>query len=203
MVRSVHINGRKWFRKVLGLNDTPESIAASTAIGIFVAWTPTIGIQMIISFALCAVARVNRIAGPLMAWITNPVTIPPIFYFNYLVGSWILHSEGDAGTAGKRMDAAWETMGTVSMWDFLTFNGPQINKWFDEMLHLGAEIMVPLMVGSILVGLVLGLAAYPLTVRAVRAFRAARQKRGVFWKAHATGAHLPAVSPAGNGEPTA
>ncbi|MCZ7648294.1 MAG: DUF2062 domain-containing protein [Planctomycetota bacterium] len=193
MVRRVRINGRRWIRKILSLNDPPESIAASVAIGIFIAWTPTIGLQMIISFALCIVARVNRIAGPLMAWLTNPLTIPPIFYFNYLVGTFIFEDSVDAEVAHQRMDAAWERMGEVGLWDFVTFNRQQIKMWFSELFNLGAEIMIPLLLGSIAVGLVLGVVSYPLTVRAVVAFRKARERRGVFWKVTVSGTRIPVV----------
>ena len=51
------------FRAIVMLDDTPHSIALGTAIGLFIAWTPTVGIHMILVVALALLFRANKVAG--------------------------------------------------------------------------------------------------------------------------------------------
>lgn len=46
--------------------------------------------QMILSAALAIVVRANIAISLALVWFSNPITIPPIFYFAYKVGTWIL-----------------------------------------------------------------------------------------------------------------
>ena len=82
--------------RVMSLDDTPHRLALGVAIGIFVTWTPTIGLQMVITFLLSALFRANKFVGVPFVWISNPLTIVPIYGPNYLVGCWLLgHSPGE------------------------------------------------------------------------------------------------------------
>jgi uncharacterized protein (DUF2062 family) len=196
--RRIWISARLWWRRVLGLNDSPESIAASTAIGVFIALTPTIGIQMILSFALCCLARVNRIAGPLMAWITNPVTMFPVFWFNLHVG--LLLFPMRAGEADSRLALAVEDLKQVSGFDFIFLRWEKMKLAVNAIWSMGPDVLLPLFLGSIVVGLVCGLLAYPFTRWAVIRFRARRTERGKRWSSAAPRAlqeELPSSAPPG------
>lgn len=66
-----------------------RTAAGACAVGLFWAFVP-IPWQMLPA-AISAVAfRVNLPVSVALVWITNPFTIPPIFYFNYKLGSWLL-----------------------------------------------------------------------------------------------------------------
>jgi len=66
-----------------------RSAAGAFAVGLFVMYLPPVG-QMLVAAALAIAVRVNLPISVALVWITNPVTIPPMYYFAYLVGSWIL-----------------------------------------------------------------------------------------------------------------
>jgi uncharacterized protein (DUF2062 family) len=66
-----------------------RSAAAAAAIGLFVAFIPTPG-QMLIAATLALYFRANLVISVILVWITNPVTMPPIFYAAYVVGSWLM-----------------------------------------------------------------------------------------------------------------
>ena len=77
----------KW---LLMLDDTPHSIALGAAVGIFISFTPTFGLHMALVMGLSLVIRMNRTAGLAAAWLNNPLTVVPVFFFNYLIGALVM-----------------------------------------------------------------------------------------------------------------
>ena len=66
-----------------------RSVSAAFAIGLLVAWIPTPG-QMAIAALIALYFRANLPISVALVWITNPLTMAPMFYFAYLVGLWLL-----------------------------------------------------------------------------------------------------------------
>lgn len=66
-----------------------RSASGAFAVGLFVMYLPPLG-QMIIAAAGAILFRVNLPISVALVWVTNPITIPPMYYFAYLVGSWTL-----------------------------------------------------------------------------------------------------------------
>jgi len=62
-----------------------RSVSIAVAIGLFVAWIPTPG-QMAIAAITALYLRGNLPISVALVWITNPITMPPMFYFAYRVG---------------------------------------------------------------------------------------------------------------------
>ncbi|WP_438863663.1 DUF2062 domain-containing protein [Neptunicella sp.] len=68
-----------------------RSAAGAFGIGVFFAFWP-VPFQMWLSAAVAIPLRVNLPLSVATVWITNPFTMPPIFYGAYLVGAWILNT---------------------------------------------------------------------------------------------------------------
>ena len=66
-----------------------RSTARAAAVGIFCAMIP-VPFQMVIATAISIGAGCNVPIAVVMCWITNPVTVAPIFFGAYKLGAWIL-----------------------------------------------------------------------------------------------------------------
>ncbi|MBN2294366.1 MAG: DUF2062 domain-containing protein [Pirellulales bacterium] len=139
---------------VLHVDDTPHRIALGVAIGVFVTWTPTIGFQMVLTIALAWLLRANKFVGVPFVWISNPLTLVPIYMPNYLIGRWILGSEVPPPDFAKVVDATGGWLETVGTWWSVTWHA-----------------FLPLWLGSLLVGLALAIPSYFATYRALVIYR--------------------------------
>jgi uncharacterized protein (DUF2062 family) len=110
-----------------------RSVAGAVFIGLFTAFIPLPG-QMIIAAFLAIGARCNIAIAIALVWITNPFTIPPIFYFSYRLGAWLLNMQLEADS----IELAW-------LWS-----------------NFGA-IGYPLIFGSLVCGWVTGITGWVLT----------------------------------------
>ncbi len=146
--------------RVLHADDTPHRIALGVAVGVAVAWTPTVGVQMIVAVAIATLLRANKIASVPFVWISNPLTLWPIFYPNYLLGRWILGSQGrapDFRTVFSHGDTLVERLG---------------NFWVETWHVFG-----PLWLGSSIVAITVGAGAYFIALRVIIVYRARRERR--------------------------
>lgn len=66
-----------------------RSVAKAFAVGLFCAFVP-IPFQMVLAAGIAIIVRANLPLSISLVWISNPLTMPAIFYFCYLVGTWII-----------------------------------------------------------------------------------------------------------------
>ena len=178
--RAWHVTVRT-LRGVLRLEDTPYRVAMGCACGMFAAILPIIG-QMLVGMALAKVFRASVLASMPWTWITNPATTPFIWYGCYRVGTALLWRES------LTIGAIRAVVGKVSeqgLWTTIHNGGA-----------LFGQIAVPLVLGSVVVGLAAGALTYlvvrPLVVR-VQARRAAKS---ALWAAtHPSPASRPGPLP--------
>lgn len=156
---------------VFRLDDTPHRIALGVAIGFFVTWTPTISIQMILVVALATLLKANKLVGVPFVWISNPLTIVPIYGPNYFIGGKLLGGQCSWSAFTAAIERA---MGAQA-------NLPAPTGWVDWIWHWG-QVMVqwvralwpifpPLWLGSIIAALLMATLTYTATYYGVVAYR--------------------------------
>lgn len=148
---------RRLLRSILMLDDSAHSIALGTAIGMFIALTPTVGIQMlmVICFAFLTrpFFRFNQFAALITVYVSNPLTLVPIYWFDYKVGTlWV-------GGSMTQEDFA-------KILEFEGFSG-----WWETIMQLMLEVGSPLIIGSLIVATFFSLPTYPIMLRLVTHFQ--------------------------------
>ena len=68
-----------------------RSVARAFAIGLFFAFIP-VPFQMILAAGTAIIVHGNLPLSVAIVWITNPITMPAIFYACYVVGTWVLNA---------------------------------------------------------------------------------------------------------------
>lgn len=116
------IRNNKQLNKVFGtllhdpnlLHLNRRSVSMAFLVGLFMAFVP-LPSQMIMAAAVAIYIRCNLPISVALVWISNPVTMPPIFYFAYKVGATILNIpervftfELSWGWLGTELAAIWE-----------------------------------------------------------------------------------------------
>jgi uncharacterized protein (DUF2062 family) len=66
-----------------------RSASGAFGVGLFMAWVP-VPFQMVLAAAAAIIIRVNLPVAVGLVWVSNPFTMPPLFYFAYKLGSWLL-----------------------------------------------------------------------------------------------------------------
>ena len=84
-------------KRLLRLSASPHAIAAGTAAGVFVSFSPFIGTHFIQAAILAWITRGNVIASALGTFIGNPLTFPFIWAGSFELGRWIIGGRGQSG----------------------------------------------------------------------------------------------------------
>ena len=145
--------------KILRASDSPHRIALGVSIGMWVALLPLVGVQMITSAALCHPVKGNKVFAMAMAWVSNPITLVPIFLPCYWLGCWILG-----------LDA-------IPYQDFVDIFFPAEGTWFARVSATWRAMMGifgPLWLGSAIVATIVAIPSYFVTERVVTWYRMKR-----------------------------
>lgn len=138
------------YLKIIRLREKPHSVALGLALGIFIGFTPTIPIQTYIAVGLALMLRCSKIAAAAGVWISNPLTLAPFYYAEFIVGKWVLNSEA-----------------VFKLADYSLFS----------MLENARRAMEVMMVGGIVMGIPAGIVTYFITYRIVDRAKIRREEK--------------------------
>ena len=140
-----------WYLKIIRIKAPPHSIASGLAVGVFVGCLPIIPFQTIVAVSLAFVFRSNKIAAALGTWVSNPVNVPVFYYGLYLVGKCLVPLETASFDPGHLALA--------------------------DMLKLGWELVLVMMVGGVIVGIPASIATYFISLRLIQIYHDRRAEK--------------------------
>jgi len=155
----------------------PEYSAYGIMVGVGVALTPTVGVQMGIVVLIWLIARhvfgwhFSVVLGCAWTWITNYLTAPPIYYVLYvtghlMLGRWSALGGYDAFAEVSRSFFSPPDLGTIELAEF-----------YITTVFVGWG--VPMLVGCVPFVIIGGALAYWWSLRFVIRYRRARQQRRI------------------------
>lgn len=120
---------------------SPTEIAFGVSLGNFVGILPFLGLHTAIALGLAYILRLNMGVVFLGTQISNPLSFPFILFLSAQIGSLVLN--------GAFLD--------------LKFSG--------DVMMIIKQYIYPTLLGSIFLGLAVGIVTYPITLRFARRFR--------------------------------
>lgn len=162
------IRWRRWIKPFVSKRSSPEAIAGGFALGFLIAFTPTLGVQILLAYFLATLFKLSRSAALIPIWVTTPFTAPPIYAFTYTIGNFF--------TGGPSVRAVRRRLESVIS-SAAEYDALDVGSRFNAAMNLGADIFIPMLLGGVLVGLVCAAVSYPVTLMIVRRFRQGRESR--------------------------
>jgi len=95
------------------LSVSRRSVAGAVWIGLFIALLPLPG-QTVIALLAALLLRVNVPIAVITTWVTNPITMGPVFYWEYTLGRMILDLPQRSFVV--ELSWNWVTSGLVAIW---------------------------------------------------------------------------------------
>ncbi len=153
----------------------PNHAAYGIMVGVAVAMTPTVGVQMAIVALIWLLSRhifrwhFSLLLGCAWTWITNYLTAPPIYYAFYVAGQVILGN--------------WQNLADYNVFTTLSenfFSPPELSAIARIEFYLNAIFVgwgIPILIGSIPFSIIGGGLAYWWSVRFITRYRDAQTKR--------------------------
>lgn len=76
--------------RLLHVDDSAQRMARGIAAGVFVAYSPLLGLHMLLALIVAQLIRANKALAVMAAWMSNPLTFVLIYYPSYQLGRVIL-----------------------------------------------------------------------------------------------------------------
>ncbi len=146
---------RSSFRRLLALDDPPERTALAFSVGVFIAFTPLLGLHTILATLVAFSFRFNKVAIYAGTFVNNPfLTLVPIIFVSYAVGATLL---------GRPVALPAEGVALLRDPHILTAS------YWQELWARFWDLLLPFALGGALLSAVCSLAAYPVTLKLLRA----------------------------------
>jgi uncharacterized protein len=146
---------RGWLEQLLHTHDTPHRTAAAYGLGVFLGFSPFLGLHAVMGLVLAFLLRLNRVAVILGVYSNLPWIIVPYYTVATLAGAALmgidLQPQALEDALSSIVSASWRDLAGVG--------------------HILAPFMWAYLVGSTIGALLLGLAGYRMALALILAHR--------------------------------
>ena len=148
---------RAIIRRLLVIDDPPERTALAFSIGVFIAFSPFLGLHTILATLIAFTFRFNKVAIYSGTFINNPLlTLVPIIVASYAVGAFLM------GRPLKIPREGLELLEHPSIFSKAYYQRIFVQSWY---------VVEPFAAGGLVLSAICSVIAYPLTLRMLRAYR--------------------------------
>ncbi|MGE3958759.1 MAG: DUF2062 domain-containing protein [Vicinamibacterales bacterium] len=150
MIRATRSIVGRWLEALLHVHDTPERTAGAYALGVFLGFSPFLGLHTIVAVALAFVLRLNRVAVLLGVYSNLPWILAPYYAFTTMAGAAILRVEPPADLRERLGDMFELSVMRAEFWH--------------ELVRLVRPLLWPYTLGSSIGAALLAALAYRLAL---------------------------------------
>lgn len=120
MIQATREMVRRWLEVLIHANDTPERTAGAFALGVFLGFSPFLGLHTLAAIVLAFIFSLNRVAVLLGVYSNLPWIMAPYYAFTTMIGAAILRTTprpdlqerlGDMFQLSIRSGAFWNEVG--------------------------------------------------------------------------------------------
>lgn len=145
---------RTTFRRLLALDDPPERTALAFSIGVFIAFSPFLGLHTLLATAIAFLFRFNKVAIYSGTFINNPfLTFVPITVASYAIGAFVL---------GLPIQIPDQGLALLKDPHLLTAD------YYRMLFRESWQIVWPFSIGATVLSFVCSLIAYPVTSKLLK-----------------------------------
>lgn len=157
------LNMKDLIKKLLHIEDTPERTALAYSIGVFLGFSPFLGLHTLAGLVIGFLFGLNRVAILLGVWTNTPWWIIPYYMVATWVGMRVTGFQIEKGILKKlfQMEIDQEFMSS-DFWSRIT------SQW---------GLLLSFMIGSLILATLLSLVAYPLSLRGIKFYRSHRKEQ--------------------------
>ena len=163
-----------WHR-IRSLDDRPHRIAGGIALGFFIGWLPIVGIQMLTCLGLSLLARFSFVATLPGVWMSNPITMIPM----YLLINWVGGTFAGERVTWSRMEQIWTHIN-----ELIATHGFGMGVW-EGILYLFSEAVwsatIAMFIGGVIIGTINAAIVYVPALRLVQKYQHRREHRRGNW----------------------
>jgi uncharacterized protein len=146
-----------FLRRLFLLDDTPERIALAFALGVFLAFSPLLGLHTLLGLVLSLMFGLNRVALLLGVFVNNPWTLVPIYAAGTYLGGLIVGFPRIASFPSFQ----WNMLFNSGFWVHI------LSQW---------HFLKPLVLGSSILSVIAAGFSYMLVLRIIRNYRAGHKQ---------------------------
>ena len=132
--------------------DTPERTALAFSVGVFLGFSPFLGLHTLLGIGAAFLFRLNRLATLIGVWVNVPWILVPYYSFATWLGIVLMGQPSGVRLPHLTISEIF----SVAFWEWLA------DQW---------QLLVPAFIGSLVLAAILAFLAYPLARSLIRRYR--------------------------------